>query len=72
MNPGALLFGSTLFQSQVRRNWFARRLMNTYNRTGIFSNRHDDLEGLTEALRRRFYDVSIEVVGCAARFSGRL
>jgi hypothetical protein len=45
--------------------------MDAYNTKGIFSNRHDDLDGLKRALDRRFRDVSVEVVGCAALFSGR-
>lgn len=71
MSPGAVLFGSTLLQGGVPRNWLARRVMNAYNRKGIFSNRHDDLDGLTRALNQRFREVSVEVVGCAAIFSGR-
>ena len=38
MNPNAVLFGSTLLQGGVSRNWFARRLMAFYNKKGIFSN----------------------------------
>ena len=72
MNPNAVLFGSTLLQGGVSRNWLARRLMAFYNRKGIFSNRHDDLDGLKQALNQRFHDVSIETVGCAALFSGRI
>ena len=71
MNPGAVLFGSTLLQGGVHRHWLARRVMDAYNRKGIFSNRHDDLDGLARALRQRFTEVSVEVVGCAALFSGR-
>jgi hypothetical protein len=44
--------------------------MNAYNRKGIFSNREDGLDGLTRALNQRFREVSVEVVGCAALFSG--
>lgn len=72
MNPDAVLFGSTLLQGGVSRNWFAKRLMHAYNNKGIFSNRHDDLDGLRRALGQRFRDVSVEVVGCAAIFSGRV
>lgn len=72
MNPDAVLFGSTLLQGGVQRSWFAKRLMDTYNRKGIFSNQHDDLEGLKRALSGRFREVSVEVVGCAALFSGRV
>lgn len=39
---------------------------------GIFCNQEDDLEALERAMRQRFKDVSIEVVGCAALFSGRV
>jgi hypothetical protein len=72
MNPRAVLFGSTLLQGGVPRRWWAKRLMDVYNHQRIFSNRHDSLAGLTRALRQRFRDVSVEVVGCAAMFVGRL
>ena len=72
MNPDAVLFGSTLLQGGVHRNWFAKRLMAAYNEKGIFSNRHDNFDGLKQALGQRFRDVSVEIVGCAALFSGRV
>jgi 2-polyprenyl-3-methyl-5-hydroxy-6-metoxy-1,4-benzoquinol methylase len=71
MNPNAILFGSTLLHGGVTRNWAAKRLMNLYNRKGIFSNQADDLAGLKKELSRRFKDVSVEVIGCVAFFSGR-
>lgn len=69
MNPNAVLFGSTLLQGGVPRSWFARRLMDLYNKKGIFANERDDLDGLQRALASRFRDVSVQVVGCAALFS---
>ncbi len=72
MNPNAIVFGSTLLQGGVQRNWLAKRLMTTYNKRRIFSNQHDDLEGLKRSLSKRFRDVSVEVVGCAALFSGQV
>ena len=45
--------------------------MDVYNKKGIFSNRHDSLDGLKHALAQHFREVSIEVVGCAALFSAR-
>lgn len=72
MNPNAVLFGSTLLQGGVSRNELAKRLMDIYNKKGIFSNRLDDLEGLKRSLSKRFRDVSVEVMGCAALFSGRV
>jgi 2-polyprenyl-3-methyl-5-hydroxy-6-metoxy-1,4-benzoquinol methylase len=71
MNPNAVLFGSTLLQGGVSRTWVAKQLMKVYNKRRIFSNQSDQLESLQQALRNRFRDVSVEVVGCAALFSGR-
>ncbi|HEY9769755.1 MAG TPA: class I SAM-dependent methyltransferase [Coleofasciculaceae cyanobacterium] len=72
MNPKAIVFGSTLLQGGVQRNWFAKHLMDAYNRKGIFSNQQDDLEGLKQVLSKRFRNVSVEVVGCAALFLGQV
>jgi hypothetical protein len=71
MNPGAICFGSTLLQGGVARSRPAKRLMEFYNRKGIFSNGSDSVHGLQRALNERFQYVSIEIVGCAALFSGR-
>lgn len=72
MNPNAVVFGSTLLRYDTQHNWLAKRLMDTYNKRGIFSNQQDDLEGLERSLNQRFKDVSIEIVGCAVLFSGRI
>jgi SAM-dependent methyltransferase len=72
INPGGALFGSTLLPGGVSLGPLARRLMAFYNRRGIFSNRSDTLDGLERALRRRFSDVSIRLIGCAALFSARV
>jgi hypothetical protein len=72
MNPNAVLFGSTLLSEGVTRNGLGKRLMDAYNKKGIFSNRNDHLDGLKEALNQRFRDVSVDVIGCAALFCGRV
>jgi hypothetical protein len=72
MNPNAVLFGSTLLQGGVQRSALAKRLMAVYNKKGIFTNEEDDLQGLERALRSRFRDVSVQVVGCGALFSARV
>lgn len=71
LKPGAVVFGSTLLQGGVERGAAAKRLMAFYNSKGIFGNEHDDLAGLDRELRKRFDDVRIDVVGCAAVFSAR-
>ena len=72
MNPNAVLFGSTILQGGVSINRLAKRLMAIYNKKGIFSNQHDNLEDLKSALNQRFKDISVEVIGCVALFSGRV
>ncbi len=71
LRPGAVLFGSTLLTGGVTRGWMAKRLMAAYNQKGIFCNEQDDLDTLKRELGRRLEQVSVEVVGCAALFSGR-
>jgi len=72
MNPDAVVFGSTLLQGDVARSWFAKRLMDVYNKKGIFANEADNLAGLKVQLTRHLKEVSIEVVGCVALFSGHV
>jgi len=72
MNPGARIFGTTLLQGGVERNWAAQRLMALYNNKGIFSNTKDTLADLKSALSQRFENVKVDVVGCAALFSGQV
>ena len=71
LNPGGVLFGSTLLQRGVRRSVPARWLMAAYNRNGTFSNTEDDLDGLRSELARRYPQSYVKVVGCAALFWGR-
>lgn len=72
MNPDAVLFGSTILQGGTPNIWLARRLMTVYNKQGIFSNQQDNLEDLKSVLNQRFREVSVEVIGCVALFSGQV
>ena len=72
MNSGARIFGSTILQDGVPKSWMAKKLMALYNKKGIFANTEDNLDGLETALSQRFEDVTIEVVGCVALFSGHV
>jgi hypothetical protein len=72
LNTGGVMFGATLLHGGVNRSWAARQLMALYNSKGIFTNEHDDLEGLREVLSDNLTGVTVEVVGCAALFSGRV
>jgi hypothetical protein len=68
MAEGAILFGATILGHDVRANAAARALLDFYNAKGVFNNRDDDFEALTEGLRTRFPRVEIERQGCVALF----
>jgi hypothetical protein len=68
---GARVFGAAILQGDAPRSWAAQRLMNLYNKKGIFSNAADTREALEAALKRRFADVKIEMRGAVALFEAR-
>jgi hypothetical protein len=68
MHPRAVLFGATILGRGVTPNAAARKLLDVYNAKGVFNNREDDFESLSEGLRRRFGEVELERQGCVALF----
>ena len=71
LNPGGVIFGATLLNQGVRHTAISRRLMTLYNSKGIFTNLHDDVEGLKQVLAARFSSFTVDVIGCGALFSGK-
>lgn len=71
LEPGGVLFGSTILGRGVRHNAFGKGLMAAYNRKGIFHNREDDAAGLERALAAELQDPEVRIIGCVAVFSGR-
>ncbi|GAL09709.1 putative SAM-dependent methyltransferases [Vibrio astriarenae] len=69
LNDEGVLFGSTILGKGVKVGFFANRIMNFYNKKGVFSNLHDDIESLSICLNKHFYNVDIKIVGCVALFS---
>ncbi|UYM05107.1 class I SAM-dependent methyltransferase [Solicola gregarius] len=65
---GGVLFGGTILGRGVQHNAAGRRLMAIYNGKGIFHNSDDDAEGLEDALRQHFAEVTIDIVGTVALF----
>ena len=68
MAEGAVLFGATILGRGVAANGAARALLDLYNAKGVFNNRADDIEALSDGLRQRFASVEIERQGCVALF----
>src|SRR5262245_47419568 len=54
MRDGATLFGATILGRGIAPNCAASALLDLYNAKGVFKNRADDLESLSDGLRRRF------------------
>ncbi|WP_410211113.1 class I SAM-dependent methyltransferase [Aquirhabdus sp.] len=71
LKPEGVVFGSTILQGDLPRNWGAKKLMAFYNKKRIFSNQHDQLNDLKQALNDRFSNVSVQVEGCVALFSAK-
>lgn len=68
LNPGGILFGATILQGDVPRSFWARHLMDVYNKKGIFTNTGDTRTALEEQLNTYFSQVTVDVIGCVALF----
>ena len=71
MNPGAVVFGSTILYEGVKRNAQATLAMKYSNKKGFMANLNDSLEDLRESLQCSFPDISVKVIGCEALFWAR-
>ena len=71
LNPGGVVFGTTILGQGIDPNFLARRLMKLYNTRRIFSNSYDNLTDLEAILSRHFPDYRTNIVGCVAFFAGR-
>lgn len=68
LNPGGVLFGSTILGRGDRYNGLAKLTLRITNRAGFMTNLEDDIEGLKEGLERHFNESSVRLVGCQALF----
>jgi hypothetical protein len=71
MNPGAVIFGSTILYEGVKRSAQATLAIKYSNNKGWMDNLNDSLEDLRESLQRSFADISVKVIGCEALFWAR-
>jgi len=68
LNPGGVVFGSTILNIGVKQNWLTKRFMKNFNGRRIFCNLKDDLSTLEEGLTERFSNSEVKVIGTAALF----
>jgi len=71
LNPGGVLFGTTLLYGGVERSFLATYCYCWLNLMGIMTNRHDDVESLKKNLALHFAESEVETIGCGALFWGR-
>ena len=71
LNPGGVLFGSTILNTANQGNYFAKKLMKIYNRKGIFSNHHDSYEAFESIIASKYTDYKLEVIGHVCLFEIR-
>ncbi len=72
LNPVGVIFGSTVLNIGVEKNWITNWFMKYYNDRKIFSNLNDDLATLEKGLNERFSKVELEVTGTVAIFKAVL
>jgi hypothetical protein len=63
LQPGGVLFGATILGDEAGHNGFGRKLMDVYNKKGIFGNRQDTQVGFEGHLRQHFRDVTLKREG---------
>lgn len=71
LNPGGVVFGSTLLYKGVKKSFLAWYFMNLFNILGVLTNKQDDLEGLKQNLEQHFSESSVKVIGSIALFWAR-
>jgi len=68
LNPGGVIFGSTIIADSNDSNWLAKRLMKIYNKKGVFTNTEDNIQTMTRLLSEQYEKFELNVVGSAAQF----
>jgi hypothetical protein len=72
LEPGGVVFGSTLLGREVPLSPAARLQVRLLRRGGYFSNQNDSLSDLRSGLAETFAEHHVEVHGCAALFWARV
>lgn len=69
--PDGILYGATILGEEAKHNWFGKKLIQLYNKKGIFGNQYDRIEELEKMLERHFRNVEIWQHGRVALFTAR-
>lgn len=69
LDPGGVLFGSSILGTSGHHTWLGRRILASNNRRGTFDNLKDSEPGLRDILEASFEQVEMEIVGSMAVFA---
>lgn len=69
LNDKGTLYGATILGHNAGHNAFGKKLMNVYNKKGIFSNESDSAEQIHHCLSNLFEKVEVSTTGVVATFS---
>ena len=72
LNPGGVVFGSTILGKDIRHNLFTSLALVISNAIGTMSNMKDDLEGLQKSLREHFSETNVHLLGNEAIFRAKV
>ena len=68
LNPGGIIFGSTILYKGVKRNPLTITTLKWCNKKGIMTNFEDDIDVLESNLKEQFSESGMEIIGCMALF----
>lgn len=71
LNPGGVVFGSTILWKGVDNSFLAKYFINVNNSRGVMTNKQDDLDGLKRNLEQYFSESHIKTIGSMALFWAR-
>ena len=70
--PGAAVFGSTIVNDPKYQSWFARRMLATFNKTGVFDTSDDSSENICKMLNKHIDSLHTTICGSVLIFEGRV
>jgi hypothetical protein len=71
LNPGGVIFGSSILYQGVKNNPVINLILDLTNRTGIMTNLEDTAEDLKENLDRYFNGSTVYIIGREVLFHAR-
>jgi SAM-dependent methyltransferase len=71
LNPGGVLFGSTILYKGLERKRLLTGILDITNRRGIMTNLEDTVDDLKDGLNKYFSESSVRVIGYEVLFHAR-